>query len=63
MNYIGKKITDLDNLNGPVTLNFRGKDRFKTLRGGILTLAIYLCVLLLSLSLIERWLTRNDPVV
>ena len=63
MNYIGTKLKDLDSFGRPVTLNFRGNDRYKTVRGGLITLLSYLCALLLSMSIIERWYTRLDPVI
>ena len=60
---VSSKIADLDNFGPTVALNFRGKDRFKTTRGGLITIVSYLVVLLLAMELIERWFTRKDPVI
>ena len=63
MKSVINKITDLDNFAPAVTLNFRGKDRFKTTRGGIITIVSYIAVLILGIELLERWITLKDPVI
>ena len=45
MNKFGQIVSNFDTFGEKVTLNFRGKDSFKTKRGGFLTLIIYSIVL------------------
>ena len=56
-------VQSLDNYGTGVSLNFRGQDRYKTTRGGLITIISYIVVLLLGFELVQRWVTRQDPVV
>ena len=45
MNSFGQAITNIDAFGAPINLTFRGKTSFKTKRGGLLTIMIYLLTL------------------
>ena len=46
-----KRIAALDIFGGPVVLNFRGSDRYRTTRGGIIAICVYAFVSFLSFEL------------
>ena len=58
-----KYVSAVDTLGEPVQLNFRGQNRYRTARGGFLTMISYLCVLLLGLELFQRFYLQQDPIV
>ena len=43
MERLKESVLDLDAFGKPVLLNFRERDRFTTIRGGLLTIVVYLC--------------------
>ena len=47
----------------PVTLNFRGKDKYQSVIGGLISLITYILVFLFSYALIYKWLTHADPTI
>ena len=38
---LGNAITSLDAFGAPISLNFKGRTSFQTMRGGVLTVIIY----------------------
>ena len=54
---------DLDAFAKPVQLNFRSRERFATVRGGLLTLLVYIASCWFSLALYKRFINRQDPVI
>ena len=47
----------------PIVANFRGRERFKTLRGGLVTLASLIVLFAFSWTLVTRWLDHQEPVI
>ena len=49
---LGKRIAAWDIFGGPVVLNFRGADRYQTIRGGIIGILVYALMSFLSFELL-----------
>ena len=60
---IRKVVLDLDAFAKPVQVNFRGRERFATMRGGFLTILVYLATTWFSFSLLIRFIHRVDPEI
>ena len=60
---IEKRIAAWDIFGGPVVLNFRGSDRYRTTRGGIIAIFVYAYVSFLSFELFLRFYLQTDPEI
>ena len=56
-------IVDQDIFAQSISLNFRGRDKFATLRGGLITLLTYFLSVWLGIELFTRFYLQLDPVV
>ena len=63
MERLKESILDLDAFGKPVLLNFRKRDRFTTIRGGLLTLLVYLFSSFFGYNLINQLIYRQDPTI
>ena len=53
MKRLKDSVLDLDAFGKPVLLNFRKRDRFTTIRGGLLTIVVYLCSSYFGFNLVK----------
>ena len=60
-NYVSNMVVDLDAFGQPITLNFDGKDTFKTGQGGILSIIIYSLFFWQSWELVRQLYSQEDP--
>ena len=51
-------VLDLDAFGKPVLLNFRKRERFTTIRGGLLTIVVYLCSSYFGYNLFNQLIYR-----
>lgn len=63
MDRLRQGILNVDVFAKPVQLNFRGRERFATIRGGILTLLVYFATAYLSFALLDNFIYQRDPVI
>ena len=63
MGRIREVLLDQDAFAKPVYLNFRGRDRYATARGGVLTLIVYLVSIFASWNLFSKLITKRDPLI
>jgi predicted small integral membrane protein len=63
MGRLNEIILDQDVYARPVNLNFRGRDRFATTRGGLLSIMVYITGAWLGLALLERFYSQVDPII
>ena len=63
MNILKESVLDLDAFGKPVLMNFRGRDRFTTIRGGLLTIVVYLCSSYFGYNLVNQLIYRQDPTI
>ena len=63
MERLKKSILDTDAFGKPVLLNFRKRDRFTTIRGGLLTIVVYLCSSYFGFNLMKQLIYRQDPTI
>ena len=63
MDRLNNFITDSDIYARSVHLNFRGRDKFGTTRGGLLTILTYVTAAYCGLGLFDRFYSQVDPVI
>ena len=56
MGRLREAVLNMDAFAKPVQLNFRGRERFATVRGGLLTILVYAASAWFSLSLFIRFI-------
>jgi hypothetical protein len=59
-NIIARCLKKFDNYGVPVSLNFKGKETFKTVPGGILSILVMLIIAVFSLLKFKRLIQRED---
>ena len=63
MKSIKNFIVGYDDFADPVILNFRGRHRFQTLRGGLTKIASLCLLIFLSIFFVLRWINWESPVI
>ena len=58
-----EKVVDIDIFGPVIGLNFRGRSRFKTLRGGLLTILLNVVAFYQSMNLLMQLYTQEDPKI
>ena len=56
-------IENRDIFADPVVLNFKGRDKYQTIKGGFWSIVAYILVLWLSFELLQRWVTHDEPII
>ena len=59
---LGHAITSMDAFGAPISLTFKGKTSFKTMRGGILTVIIYFLMFWQIRTQVDQLYTQSDPI-
>ena len=54
------KVKSVDRYSKTITFSFRGKERFGTLFGGLVSIATYLVLLLYAYSMLRIMFEKND---
>ena len=59
---ISHAITSMDAFGAPISLTFKGKTSFQTMRGGILTVIIYFLMFWQIWTQVNQLYTQTDPI-
>ena len=58
-----KQLSKLDSFAEQVTFNFRGSDKYRTARGGVVTIIVYAVIAWQAFLLLTQYVTQVDPTI
>ena len=61
--FAADKVKSVDRYSKTITFSFRGKERFGTLFGGLVSIATYLVLLLYAYSMLRIMFEKNDTKI
>ena len=63
MELFSNALTNVDAFGSKISLNFGGSDSHKTMRGGCITVLVYIITLWQSLALVTQLVEQTEPTI